>query len=243
MTLLAIDCGNSRLKWGFCQTAPEHNVHWLAQGALPYADLAGFADILRAQPLAERAVVANVAGALVADVISATLSALQLPAHWARGQAEQCGVRNHYEQPEQLGADRWAALIGARHLHRGPCLVVSAGTASTVDVLDADGNFQGGLILPGADLMLRALAQNTAQLPLSDGHFTGLPRNTADAITSGCLHAQLGAIERMYAQVAALPDAICLVTGGGASQFFDLLRIPKRWVDNLVLEGLVRIGD
>ncbi len=246
MTLLAIDCGNSRLKWGVCQRDPMQGVSWLAQGTLPYADLAGFGEILQAHPpieRAERAVVTNVAGGLVADVIAATLAAMNLPVIWARGQAEQCGVRNLYEQPERLGADRWAALIGARHLHGGPCLVVCAGTATTADVLDADGNFQGGLILPGVDLMLRALAQNTAQLPLSDGHFTGLPRNTADAIASGCIHAQLGAIERIYAQVAALPDAVCLVTGGGASPFFDLLRVPKRRIDNLVLEGLAHIGN
>lgn len=240
--LLAIDCGNSRLKWGVCRCGPQQDINWLAQGALPYADLAGFAEILRAQPRAERAVVANVAGSVVADVIIATLDALNLPVIWAHGQSEQCGVRNLYDQPQQLGADRWAALIGARHLHRGPCLVVSAGTATTADVLDAEGVFQGGLILPGIELMLKALAQNTAQLPLAQGRFTGLPRNTADAIASGCLHAQVGAIERMYAQVAALDNSACIITGGGAGQFFDLLRIPKHRVDNLVLEGVARIG-
>jgi len=109
-------------------------------------------------------------------------------------------------------------------------------------VLDAEGNFQGGLILPGVALMCQALAANTARLPLADGRFAGLPRNTMDAIVSGCLHAQAGAVERMFEQVAAHPGATCLVSGGAAGQFFELLRVPRQRVDNLVLEGLVRMG-
>ena len=63
-----------------------------------------------------------------------------------------------------------------------------------------------------------------------------------DAIVSGCLQAQAGAVERMFEQVAAYSGAICLVSGGAAGQLFDLLRVPKRHVDNLVLEGLARMG-
>lgn len=236
--ILAIDCGNTRLKWGVRDGAA-----WRAQGALDYADLPGLAGLLRSQPRAGRAVVANVAGARVGELVGAALVALRIPVVWVSGRAEQCGVRNLYDNPEQLGADRWAALIGARQLHPAPCLVVCAGTATTADVLDAEGNFQGGLILPGLDLMRQALAHNTAQLPLAEGKFVGLPRNTADAIVSGCLHAQAGALERMFAQVADRPGALCLVSGGAAAQFHDLLRIPKRQVDNLVLEGLAHIGS
>lgn len=235
--ILAIDCGNTRLKWGM-----HDGTGWCAQGPLDYADLPGFAELLRAQPRAEKAVAANVAGPQVGEAVAAAVTALGIPLYWAKSQSAQYGVRNHYERPEQLGVDRWAALVGARALHPQACLVVCAGTATTVDVLDAEGNFQGGLILPGVELMCRALAANTAQLPLADGKFAGLPRNTMDAIVSGCLHAQAGAVERMFEQVAAHPGAVCFVGGGAAGQFFDLLRVPKTRVDNLVLEGLARIG-
>ena len=171
------------------------------------------------------------------------MASLGLPLLWAKSRSAKHGVSNHYDNPEQLGDDRWSALVGARALHAGPCLVVCAGTATTIDVLDAEGHFQGGLILPGVALMGRALAANTAQLPLAEGRFAGLPRNTMDAIASGCLHAQAGAVERMYEQVAALPGAVCLVSGGAAGQFYELLRVPKHRVDNLVLEGLARIGQ
>ena len=235
--ILTIDCGNSRLKWGLHGSAG-----WRAQGKLDYAGLQGFAEQLRAQPRADRVVAVNVAGPLVGEAVAAAVAALGIPQHWVKSQSAQYGVRNLYDHPEQLGADRWAALIGARTLHDGACLVVCAGTATTVDILDAEGGFQGGLILPGVELMCRALAANTAQLPQSDGKFARLPRNTGDAIASGCLQAQAGAIERRFEQVAALPGATGLVGGGAAGRFFDMLRMPKRRIDNLVLEGLARIG-
>lgn len=235
--ILTIDCGNTRLKWGM-----HDGVGWRSQGLLEYADLPGFTSLLKAQPQIDKAIAANVAGPLVGEAVGAALTALGIPLLWAKSQSAQYGVRNLYERPEQLGADRWAALVGARALHAQACLVVCAGTATTVDVMDGEGNFQGGLILPGVELMCRALASNTAQLPLAEGKFSGLPRNTMDAIVSGSLHAQVGAVERMFGQVASHPGAICLVSGGAAGQFYDLLRVPKRRIDNLVLEGLARIG-
>ena len=87
-------------------------------------------------------------------------------------QAEQCGVRSSYAEPAQLGADRWAALIGARRRYAGPCAVVNAGTTMTVDALSAEGIFLGGFIVPGLELMREALARNTAQLKAQDGRFS-----------------------------------------------------------------------
>ena len=235
--ILAIDCGNSRLKWGV-----HDGRRWLAQGQLGYPELEGLADLLRAQPQAELAVACNVAGAQAGAAVAAAAARLGLPLHWVKSQSAQHGVRNLYERPERLGADRWAALIGARALHPGACLVVCAGTATTIDLLDAAGDFRGGVILPGVALMRRALASHTAQLPPDEGCFASLPRNTLDAIASGCLYAQAGAVERLFEQAAAGGDALCLVSGGAAGAFFDLLRVPKRRIDNLVLEGLARIG-
>lgn len=235
--ILVLDCGNSRLKWGL-----HGGRRWLARGALGAGELEGLADCLRSLPRPAQAVACNVAGERVGAMVAAAVAALGVPLRWVESQCAGHGVRNLYDEPRQLGADRWAALVGARALHRGACLVVCAGTATTVDVLDAEGNFQGGLILPGVELMRRALAEHTARLPLAEGKFAELPRNTLDAIVSGCLQAQLGAIERMFERVAAAPEAICLVSGGGAELLFGLLRLPKRRVEDLVLEGLLRLG-
>lgn len=230
--MIAIDAGNTRIKWGV-----HDGADWIAQGALPTGDVTQLTDLAASWPSKARVVACNVAG----DAVEKTISAALAP-YWLRPSAEACGVRNRYEQPARLGADRWAALIGARGQVSGACLVVCAGTATTVDWLDAGGEFRGGLILPGVDLMRASLARNTAQLPLGAGNFSSEPRNTLDAIASGCLHAQLGAIERMFAQLANEPDAVCLLTGGAAPCLTPYLNIPFKLMDNLILDGLVRFG-
>ncbi|MDD5298831.1 MAG: type III pantothenate kinase [Rhodocyclaceae bacterium] len=230
--ILCLDAGNTRLKWGLYDPVSG----WQASGALPLSRL----DDLTL-PGADMAVYANVAGGEVEAWLERALEGL--PVQRVLSRTAQCGVRNGYDKPEQLGADRWAALIGARALHPGPALVVMAGTATTVDLLGADGVFRGGLILPGLDLMRASLAKNTAQLDLLPGEFRELPTNTADAILSGCLQAQAGAVERLFQRIAHEPDALCLLGGGAASRLLPLLRIPVRPVENLVLEGLARIGQ
>jgi type III pantothenate kinase len=152
----------------------------------------------------------------------------------------QCGVTNAYSDPGQLGADRWAALIGARHLHAGACLVVNAGTATTIDLLGGDGVFRGGAIVPGAELMKWSLEEKTAGLARAPGRFAAEPRNTADAIETGCTLAQVGAIERMFARLE--PGAVCLLSGGAAASLSGRLGVPLRVVENLALEGLARIA-
>lgn len=235
--MLAIDCGNSRLKWGLFE-----GERLVESGSLPLIELGMLARRLPS-PLPQRVMVSNVAGERAAVEIRAALEGHGRLIRWVRAQPEQCGVRNAYTDPAQLGADRWAALIGARHLHRGPCLVVMAGTATTVDVLDGDGNFRGGLILPGFELMRQSLTRNTAQLQVQPGAYAELPRNTADAIASGCLQAQLGAVERMFRPMAALSDAVCMVSGGAAQPLADRLDCPKRLEPHLVLHGLRCIGE
>ncbi|HEX8987644.1 MAG TPA: type III pantothenate kinase [Rhodocyclaceae bacterium] len=236
MTVLCVDCGNTRLKWGL-----RGDGGWLAFGALPLAEASGLRAALSTTPV--RIVACNVAGPAVESHLGALAATLGVPLSLARSQAQQCGVTNGYDDPSQLGADRWAALVGARGLHDGACLTVNAGTATTIDVLDAEGRFRGGLILPGLDMMRAALARDTAGLPLSRGEFREVPRNTDDAIASGCLHATLGAMERMYRQIANEEQPLCLLSGGAAGKLVPLLALPHREVPNLVLEGLARIAE
>jgi len=137
---------------------------------------------------------------------------------------------------EQLGPDRWAALVAARALHTGACLVVNAGTATTVDRLSADGEFTGGVILPGVELMRFVLHEHTGRLPIQEGRLREAPRNTADAIETGCRHAQAGTVERMFRAMGGNP--LCIVSGGNGRQLIELLTLACRYVENLVLDGL-----
>ena len=232
--ILLVDAGNTRVKWRV--VSADAPARALAEGAVGHAEIDMLAAACRAWPGLVRVLGCNVAGTSVAARVAAACAPLRVD--WLLPTAACAGVRNLYENPERLGADRWAALIGARHSHAGPCLVVTAGTATTVDLLSAAGDFLGGLILPGVALMQQALARGTAQLPLAEGRFEWQPRCTLDAIRSGCLQAQAGAVERMFRQIATQPDALCLLSGGAADGFAELLDIPLQRIDNLVLHGL-----
>lgn len=232
--ILCLDCGNTRLKWGLLDAQGE----WHARGALELARL----DFLRAalidQPAFDRVVGCNVSGADNAERIAAQLD---VAPEWVLPQRQQCGVKNGYRKAAQLGADRWASLIAARALHRGSCLVVNAGTATTIDLLDAEGAFLGGLILPGLQLMRELLADNTADLPLATANHRAIPTDTHAAIVSGALEATAGAIERMYARLQD-EHAICLLSGGAAADVRPQLAIPVQNIDDLVLRGVACIA-
>lgn len=235
--ILCIDSGNSRIKWGL-----HGNGDWLESGVIKHADSDQFASLTRRLPPATRIMLANVAGAAVLARIRQALVACRPELHEARSAPEACGVINLYGDPARLGVDRWCALLGARSLTSAPCVVVMAGTATTIDTLDGGGRFLGGFILPGLDLMRRSLARDTAALPLATGNYSVWPRCTDDAITSGCIEAQVGAIERAVARQGN--GATCLLSGGAAVVIGEHLGIPHRRVENLVLEGLLRLaGD
>ncbi len=232
--ILLIDAGNTRIKWRVVEAAAP--LVAVDEGALAHETVDALATVRTRHPELRRVFACNVAGAAIGARLSRACEGL--PLTWLTSSASCTGVRNLYRDPAQLGADRWAALIGARVLHPCASLVVMAGTATTVDLLTGEGEFLGGLILPGVALMQQALARRTAQLPLADGRFALQPRCTVDAIRSGCLQAQAGAIERMFRQIAREPDALCLLGGGAADSFAELLEIPLQRVDNLVLTGL-----
>ncbi|MBI5790607.1 MAG: type III pantothenate kinase [Rhodocyclales bacterium] len=231
--ILCLDAGNTRLKFGL-RDGPE----WRLREALDYDD---FDSLPRRLPDAPTRIVAcNVAGDLARRRIEDLAARMRVTLDWLQSSALACGVSNGYDTPGQLGADRWAALIGARAQHADACVVVLAGTATTIDALDAQGRFRGGLILPGLAMMRSALARNTADLPDASGHYRQLATNTDDAIVSGALHATLGAIERVRSTQG--PGVSCLLSGGAAAELAPHMRRPFSVMDNLVLEGLARFS-
>ena len=230
--ILCLDAGNSRLKYGFHETAGG----WLLRGAITYDELDQLSCERSRQP--DRMIACNVAGERGRQCIDVLARTFGLETTWIASTAFACGVTNHYQQPAQLGADRWAALIGARALHEQAAVVVMAGTATTVDALDASGHFLGGLILPGLPLMRSALARNTAGLPEACGTFQSCPTNTDDAIVSGAIQATLGAIDRLRLTLGS--HVACIISGGNAAELVPHIAAPCRPVDDLVLEGILR---
>lgn len=243
--LLLIDAGNTRIKWALAAPGAALGA-WEASGAVAHDDAGKLSEAWAALPRPGHVVLCNVAGDAVRERMLALLDAAwagTLPTLFA-AQAELAGVRNGYRVPGKLGADRFAAAIGAHALFPDRALVVaSCGTATTVDSVGADGLFEGGMILPGLFLMARALAGNTAQLPQIDWSGAGSMGTIADhteaAIAAGCLAAQCGAIDRaMAAQRARHGDALCVLSGGAAPAVAQALGTPCQIVDNLALTGL-----
>ncbi|HYJ96890.1 MAG TPA: type III pantothenate kinase, partial [Burkholderiaceae bacterium] len=197
----------------------------------------------------ERMLGCIVAGDAVRMRVEQQLEMWDLAPRWIVPGVQRAGVVNGYEHPSRLGADRWVALIGARWrvLSRGaprPALVVMVGTAVTVDALDTDGRFLGGLILPGFGLMLKALEMGTAGLKVPTGDVVEFPTNTSDALMSGGAYAIAGAVRRQYRRLQARcgQDPLVLMGGGAAVKLAPITDLPLEHVDSLVFDGLLAIG-
>jgi type III pantothenate kinase len=163
-SLLLLDAGNTRIKW-----ARVRDARWEELGVSGYDDLGELIQAAKVTGPGGQCWIASVAGAARNRLIKQSLREAEVSLHWIESQAEQCGVVSHYKAPQQLGVDRWMALLAARNRSQDACLIVSAGTAMTVDALAADGQFLGGIIVPGIGLMQQALQQGTALVGQTEG--------------------------------------------------------------------------
>ena len=248
MSFFAIDIGNTRLKWAQ-YSAPRPGAVLLAQGAVFLETIDELAEghwkSLRPPSSMLGCVVA---GDTVKRRVHEQLELWDLEPHWVVPSRREAGVTSNYDHPTRLGADRGVALAGARArlLAAGPprpALVVMVGTAATVDALDADGHFLGGLILPGFGLMLRALEMGTAGLKVPTGDVVDFPTNTSDALMSGGANAMAGAIERQYRKLLAHTgqEPALFMTGGAAVKLAPITDLPFETVDSLIFDGLLHI--
>jgi type III pantothenate kinase len=241
---LLIDLGNTSLKWVFSHAGiwrPEAMVH---RGT----DLTSLLD----RTFGSKQAPAGVWVCSVASEGTRQMLAKWTEARWGRlpifvqSKAATLDVRNGYQDPASLGVDRWMALLATRKLVAGPACVVDCGTAVTVDALAHDGQFLGGVILPGLDLMRHSLAQGTAGLAASPGSaVTCQARSTADAIAAGVLFGACGAIQRIVAEhrVVLGAEAKVVLTGGDADRIKEHLGIPVTHVPDLVLRGIARVAE
>ena len=155
--------------------------------------------------------------------------------------AEQCGVRNCYREISELGADRWAALIGAWSLYQSAAVIVDSGTAVTVDALSAKGEFIGGSILPGFELARDSLWQRAPGIREFCALSPELPaRSTVAAVSSGVVYATVGGIELLVHKYSELVGSSpkLLLTGGTCSLIAEHSSYNFEMVSNLTLIGL-----
>jgi len=248
MSFLALDVGNTRLKWALYAT-PVPGAGMVAHGAVFLEAIDELAEgQWRDLPPPSSMLGSIVAGEGIRRRTEEQLEIWDVEPRWVVSGASACGVTNGYDHPTRLGVDRWVALIGARHriLARGaprPILVVMVGTAVTVDALDTEGNFLGGLILPGFGLMLRALEMGTAGLKAPTGEAVEFPTNTSDALMSGGADAIAGAVERMHRKLLKRcgQEPALLMSGGAAVKLQSISDLPFETVETLIFDGLLQL--
>jgi type III pantothenate kinase len=250
MSFLAVDIGNTRLKWALYADDARPGASPEQQGAVFIENIDRLGDGDWQHLPAPRAVLgSNVASDAVRRRVEEQMERWDVAPRWVVPSTQAGGVTNGYDHPTRLGADRWVAVIGARAhaLQRGfagPVLVVMVGTAVTVEALSADGHYLGGLILPGHGIMLRALESGTAGLRVPTGEVRAFPTNTSDALTSGGTYAITGAIERLYRHLQSREGRapLVLMTGGAGWKVSPALDVPHELVEGLIFDGLLALN-
>ncbi len=159
---------------------------------------------------------------------------------------EQAGVSNGYSNPEQLGNDRWAGLVAARAETSSPVCVIGCGTAVTVDAMTDRGEFIGGTIFPGLELLRQSLRHGTDGIECTHGSDRSCQAtSTEDAVMSGTLFGLAGAINKIVAEHHRVLGAHCvnILTGGTGEVIAPLLDFPVQSIPDLVLQGVRQIVE
>ncbi len=242
--ILLVDMGNSSIKWAILD-----NNQLSRQQRIAY-DNNSLKKAWFDLPVPSQIFISNVAGIGKGAFIKHWIKIhWGLQANFVKSNRYQFGVKNAYYNPEQLGVDRWLALLAARRLEKGTVCVVDCGTAITLDVLSANGNHQGGLIIPGLTSMQNALLSNTDLLAYINKNVQPqqkeqafLGRDTHSCISSGSLYAVIGLIEYLknIYEKQGIPLKMIL-TGGNVVALEPFLQKPYRYIPDLVLQGLQTI--
>lgn len=250
--LLCVDIGNTNITLGGYREDTLVFTARLASDVQRTADqyAVELYDILRLNGCSA----AQVQGAILSSVVPTLTDALCRAsqklfgfAPMVLGPGVKSGLNIKIDNPAQLGADLVAGAIGAMAKFPLPCIIIDLGTATTISVLNAKGEFLGGAIAAGIRLTLEALTKNTAQLPLVgiEAPKSVIGSNTIDCMKSGLIlgaAAMLdGLIDRMETELGG--SASVVATGGLAREVIPHCRREIQVDENLLLDGLKRIYE
>lgn len=235
---LLIDLGNTRLKWALW----DHGRRAMG-GVFAHADTsleAALSNNWTALPRPETILVASVVkNAQELELTRLLESHFDQAAEFVRSPAQALGIQNAYAEPERLGVDRFLGMAALHAASPRAQILVSCGTALTLDALTSEGQHLGGLIAPSPTLMRKALGTATARVGEQAGRLVEIADNTADAAWSGCLLSSVALIERfrdLISRRVGMPVAI-VGDGGGLEEWLALLPDVERGRD-LVMRGL-----
>jgi type III pantothenate kinase len=252
--ILLLDIGNTRIKW-----AQALNGTLTPQQSLLHRDVATATwtkQLFRERFRPARLLVSNVAG----DDMAATIRS-EAERNWhvrpefATTSASAAGVTHAYRQPSSHGVDRWLAVIAARHMTASAACVIDAGTAVTIDVVDARGLHLGGVIIPGIRMMVDSLLTRTSDIGrkargaaarvMTRKQLGMFASDTAQGIENGALFAIAAAADRGVEELARAMKGDrpgVYLTGGDAERIRALMMTDAQVVPDLVLRGLAVWG-
>ena len=246
MNTLLVDIGNSRLKWSLSTDGRRTTIDVFSYRE---ADVSATLERNWGHILPpDQVVIVSVAPCQVNSDITAWIKQQwSITPHSVRSEDPYPGLTCGYDRPEQLGVDRWIAVIAGYHRYKSPVAVVDCGTAVTIDLVDGDGNHHGGWILPGLSMSVGCLRDKTA-IPAFDDiqPTTQAGRSTAAAIANGCILTIIGAIEKISNDLAGQPAFAGIrwvITGGDADRLSAVMPVEFERVDELIMDGLQLLAD
>ena len=250
---LLVDLGNSRLKWANYQNGQLGSV-----GSVKY-DGENLATLLSAEwsslPAPGKICVSSdVDSQLTAVLTQWVEKQWATAAHIITPKDHAYGVKNAYQDPLQLGSDRWAALVAVRSNIKGAAIIIDCGSAITIDVMNAEGEHLGGMIIPGIQMMQQSLFKGTHKINETDERnkpvLAALGKNTRECVSSGIHTAIVVFIDEMISrttkktmQKTKTENMTKVITGGDADVILPFLDNSVIHQPALVLEGLAIILD
>ena len=240
---LLMDIGNSRVKWKCHSNEIESqtkNIAYQSTSLITQLDN----DFAHTEFHISKVYISNVAGdEIKSKVYQWVADRFNVEPEFAVSLRESCGLISAYQQANQLGVDRFLAMIGAQTLNNKPKVVVDSGTATTIDCINSNHKFMGGVILPGLDLMRISLSSGADALDTTGSStiMNLFATDTDDAILSGAKLATVSAIEVAVKNLSDFAgcEADCIITGGNGKVIESHLNIGADYQPDLVLKGLL----
>lgn len=236
---LLVDIGNSRTKYVECVENAYFNIHSVDNYLINEKWLN------KNWASAEKVIIATVKGGELSKIIELWSTEVNLPIQFVITEKERFGITNSYNIPHNLGVDRWLSLIGGAHKYPNKGLIIiDAGTATTIDILDHQGNHQGGWILSGIDILLEQIGNNTSQVKYSINEDPSIEfgQSTSDCVNNAVWAATAGMINMGINKAKKdFNINLCILLGGNADKLSALIDFENMIIDKeLIFSGLKR---
>ena len=239
--------GNSRLKWAKSKAGELYSCAACSYDENNFID--SIKQAMKSVSQADEILLANVAGENLTSAFQEyALAAWSREVQIVKVTRQSAGVTNAYAEIEQLGIDRWLAAIAGWNRYKKAVCVIDCGTALTLDIVNDEGVYKGGYIIPGPALMIETLTKNTRQIEATKSSVSSLEpgRNTSECVENGALIATVYTIEKMLEELRqqASQDYQAVITGGAANEITVHLQGQVEYEPYLVLHGLnIVAGD